>query len=254
MICNRCNQDNTPSKSNPHICEVCEKAENSRYSLKRSTNADWMQVAKEAELEIWERQPGETDREYQIWLTYRDAYPSTRPSTRGVAEQLSTTVNVVSKISRRWDFALRLQTWAKHLDGLILRKREQEIVDMNKQHVDMSKAINDKIARAIELMDPTTMKPSDIKGLLALTAELERKARLDDTAVKAPAVIDDNPELREAKVDMTDLSEIVGILAGAGLLSQIGGQGTVQITETKTTVIKGESDDEDEDEPDYETV
>lgn len=96
--CSRCGQEKTPHKTNTHLCEDCVKAENNRVSYYRYHNFNWIDVAKEAELELWERQPAETDREWQIWLAYRDIYPSKRPSYRQVAEQLGTTVSVVKKV------------------------------------------------------------------------------------------------------------------------------------------------------------
>ena len=227
--CRRCGQEKTPHKTNRHLCEDCVKAENNRISYYRYHNFNWIDVAKEAELELWERQPAETDREWQIWLAYRDMYPSKRPSYREVAEQLGTTVAVVKKVAARWDFPVRLQAWAKYVDNLILKQRQQEILDMNKKHIEMAQALNEKLAIAINAIDPYELAPKDIKGLLQLSTELERKARLNNPDMIRPELTDDNPDLKESPTKVEDLSEVLDILVKANVFKTIGVKQTTEI-------------------------
>ena len=227
--CSRCSQEKTPHKTNRHLCEDCVKAENNRVSYYRYHNFNWIDVAREAELELWERQPAETDREWQIWLAYRDMYPSTRPSYRQVAEQLGTTVAVVKKIGARWDFPVRLQAWAKYVDNLTLQQRQQEILDMNKKHIEMAQALNEKLTTAINAIDPYELEPKDIKGLLQLSAELERKARLHNPDVLRPELADENPNLKNSPTKTEDLKEILDILVKANVFKAIGVKQTTEI-------------------------
>jgi len=229
--CRRCGQEKTPHKTNKHLCEDCVKAENNRVAHYRRHNFNWIDVAREAEVELWERQPAETDREWQIWLAYRDMYPSTRPSYREVAEQLGTTIAVVKKVGARWDFPVRLQAWAKYVDNLTLQQRQQEILDMNKRHIEMAQALNEKLATAINAIDPYELAPKDIKGLLQLSAELERKARLSDPDVLRPELADENPYLKESPTKTEDLGEVLNILTKANVFKAIG------VRQTKTTEI-----------------
>lgn len=234
MICRRCSVEKEPSKRDAHLCEDCVKAENSRVSYYRQRNYNWIDVAKEADLEIWERQPEETDREYQVWLAYRDAYPSVRPSYRLVAETLGTTINVVSKVAQRWDFPVRLQAWAKHVDAMLLKKREQEILDMNQTHISMAERLNQKLSIAIDKIDPNLLTPKEVQGLMRVATDLERKARLTDVP-KAPTVLDDkNPDLRDVEVPTDSLSEVLKILGAAGVLQNVG----VRQTVTTEVVVK----------------
>ncbi len=229
--CRRCGQEKTPHKTNTHLCEDCVKAENNRVSYYRYHNFNWIDVAKEAELELWERQPAETDREWQIWLAYRDMYPSKRPSYRQVAEQLGTTVAVVKKVAARWDFPVRLQAWAKYVDNLTLQQRQQEILDMNKKHIEMAQALNEKLATAINAIDPYELTPRDIKGLLQLSTELERKARLHNPDILRPELADENPYLKESPTKTEDLKEVLDILVKANVFKTIG------VRQTKTTEV-----------------
>lgn len=234
-MCTRCKLDKPPSKTNRHLCDDCVKAENNRVSHFRRHNFNWMEVSKEADLDLWERQPAETDHEWSVWLRYRDAYPGKRPTYRGVAEEMGTTVNAVRKIGGRWSFNVRLQAWAKYVDELTMLQRQEEIIGMNKQHIDMAKAINSKLEQAIALLDPATMAPNEIKNLYQIATETERKARLDQPIKQIQLVDEDNPELRNVSVESTDVKEILGILEQAGALKNSGVRQTV--TEV---VIKGD--------------
>lgn len=239
--CRRCGQKKAPHATDRHLCEDCVKAENNRVSYFRNHNFNWLEVAKEADIEIWERQPAETDHEYNVWLRYRDAYPSKKPSYRLVAEELNTTVNAVKKIASRWSFPTRLQAWARYVDTITLQQRKQEILDMNAVHISMADKLNQKLMKAIDLIDPYALAPKDINALFKTAAELERKARLDQTglATGGAAVDDDNPDLKKMDVKTENISEILGILGKAGVLNNIG----VRQTTTTTTEVVVKDDD-----------
>lgn len=235
VVCKRCGQSKAPHESSKHLCVECVKAENSRVSYYRQHNFDWVEVSKEAGLEVWERQPAETDREWQVWLAYRDAYPSVRPSYKGVAEQLGTTHNVVKKVGQRWSFPARLQAWAKYCDELTLKQRQEQILAMNARHISMAERINQKLDKAIDLINPNMLEPKDIQGLFKLASEIERKARMDDPQLFKPVLSDENPELKKSPTKAEDLSEVVQILAKAGLLTNNFG---VKQTTTTEIVVK----------------
>lgn len=235
LICRRCNQDKEPHKTSQHLCVDCVKAEDNRVAYYRQHNFDWQEVAKEAGLELWERQPAETDHEYHIWLAYRDAYPGKRPSYKDVAEQLNTSVNAVRKIATRWTFPARLQAWAKYCDEITLAQRRQEILDMNKRHVDMALTLTEKLQRAIKRIDPDELTPREINALFKTATELERKARLDQPPTADLTIVDDsNPDLRKTNVKTENISEVVDILAKAGVLGNFG----VRQTVTTEVVVK----------------
>lgn len=236
MICKRCNQEGEPHNIDGHLCVPCVKAENSRVSFLRTQNHNWLEVAAEADLQPWERQPAETDHEWNVWLHYRDAYPGKRPSYKGVAEELITTVNAVRKIGSRWTFPARLQAWAKHIDEITLVQRQQEILDMNKQHVDMAVRLNEKISKAIDLIDPFSVSPREISSLIKTATELERKGRMDQVVVGTGIIADDNPELNKTQIKSDDIGEIMKILSTAGVMGDYG----VKQTVTTEVVVKGD--------------
>lgn len=243
--CPRCSQHKPADSRDKHICVDCAKAENNRYSYLRTNQGDWMAIANEAGLNVWEKQPGETQWEYTIWTAYRDSYPGKKPSYSDVAQQLNTTYNVVKKAAQRWTFPSRMQAWITECDRVTLAQRYDEILSMNKAHIDMAARLRGKLSRAIDMIDPATLEPKDINSLMKTAAELERKARIDSVAqddVRLGLVKDtENPELKKSPTKTSELGDVVALLLQAGVLGNITQVGVRETTTTTREVVaKGE--------------
>lgn len=239
--CPRCGQFKPAHHIDKHLCIDCVNAENSRVTYYRQHQDDWIANAKENGVDLWLQQPGETQWEYTVWTAYRDSYPGKKPSYGDVARQLNTTYNSVKKIAQRWTFQLRMQAWMKHCDDLTMQQRRQEIIDMNKQHVDMASKLRAKLNDAIEAIDPLSLKPGEIASLAKLASEMERKARVDTIAqeeLRRDALVDtENPDLKKSPTKQADLSEVVGILLKAGALGDVTQIGVRQ-TQTTEVVVR----------------
>lgn len=239
--CPRCGQFKPAHHIDKHLCIDCVNAENSRVTYYRQHQDDWIANAKENGVDLWLQQPGETQWEYTVWTAYRDAYPGKKPSYGDVARQLNTTYNSVKKIAQRWTFQLRMQAWMKYCDDLTMQQRRQEIIDMNKEHVDMAAKLRKKLDAAIESIDPLSLKPGEIASLAKLASEMERKARVDTIAqeeLRRDSLVDtENPDLKKSPTKQADLSEVVGILLKAGALGDITQIGVRQ-TQTTEVVVR----------------
>ena len=244
--CPRCGFKKIRHAHDRHLCVECAKAENNRYYMMRKAhNEDWMARADDAGIPHWEQQPGETMWEFSVWCAYRDAYPGKKPSYRDVAMQLGSTYDAVRKVAGRWMFNVRLQSWMAHVNEITLAQRREEILGMNKQHINMALSINEKLEQAIGLINVHEMKPGDLVQLAKLSTELERKARMDtvlqEDAAQKLRTEEDNPNLKKSPTSASDLGEIVKILAEAGALgdiTQIGVRHTKTTTETTEVVAK----------------
>lgn len=244
--CRRCSRSAVPQdQRSAHLCVDCAKAENSRVSYYRQHQGDWMVISKESGLDVWEQQPGETQWEFTVWTAYRDTYPGKKPSYTSVARQLDTTYEAVKKIAARWTFQTRMQAWMKHCDDITLVQRTNEILEMNKEHVDMAAALRQKLKIAIAKIDPVAMRPSEISSLLKTMAELERQARIDTIAqeeIKHDLMRDDdNPSLRKSVTKSSDLKEVIGVLASAGVLGDITQIGVRNVKTDTTEVVLRDS-------------
>lgn len=233
--CRRCGQIKEPDKTDKHLCVDCAKAERNRYSYLRRHQGDWMAAAKDAGIDVWLQQPGETQHEYTIWTIFRDAYPGRKLTYAEVAERAATTKAFVATVAQRWDFQARMQAWMAECDRITMLQRREEILHMNREHIDMAQTLRDKLSQAIERIDPTTLKPSDIGTLMRTAAELERKARVDELAqeeIRRDIVKGaDNPNIKKSPTKVEDLGEVVKILMNAGALGNVKQIGVRQTTE-----------------------
>lgn len=236
--CPRCGQLKPAHHIDTHLCIECAKAENNRATYFRQHQDDWMANAKDNGLDLWVQQPGETQWEYTVWTAYRDSYPGKKPSFSSVAQQLDTTYNVVKKVAQRWSFHLRMQAWMKYCDDITLLQRRQEILDMNKEHVDMAAKLRQKLSVAIDSIEPAVLKPGEIASLAKLATEMERKARIDTITQEeqrgALMVDNENPSLKKNVTKQSDLSEVVNILLKAGALGDIT---QIGVKHTQTTEV-----------------
>lgn len=245
ITCRQCGQRKEPSPRTPGWCLDCERAYNNRYSYLRHRNSDWQDIAKDNGLDLWERQPSETQLEWTIWLAYRDSYPGAKPSYKAVAAKVGTTYDFVVKTATRWSFQTRMQAWITECDRITLAQRRSEILAMNKDHIDMAAKLRAKMHQAIDALNPADMKPSELSSLMKTMAELERKAQIDSMAVESQSsdgfVDAENPDIKKSPTKQADLSEVVGILLKAGALGDVTHIG---VRETKTTeVVVKDSDD-----------
>jgi hypothetical protein len=117
---------------------------------------------------------------------------------------------------------------------------------MNKDNITMAEGLRKKLGKAIEILDPGTIKPNEIGSLMKVAVDLEKQARIDTIAqeeLRSQLLGGDteNPNLKKSVTKQDDLAEIVGILLKSGALTNITQIG-VRTTETKTTetIVKGD--------------
>lgn len=246
--CPRCGRVNVvASKRSPYICIDCDHADDSRVSYLRNNQQDWLEKNKAMGINPWEQQPGETQWEYSIWCAYRDSFPGKRPTYSSIAQELNISRSAVGKVGARWTFPARMQVWMKHASDITLQQRRTEILTMNAKHIEMANNLNAKLAKAIESIDPETLKPADIASLARLSTSLERKARLDtveqETALQENAMVPEgeNPELQKSPTKQNDLKDVLKILAEAGVFNGLQTAGVKTTTEVAMVAKNGDN-------------
>lgn len=241
ITCARCGQVKPADKTNKHLCVDCTHAEDTRITYYRQHQGDWMAESQSQGLDVWVQQPGETQWEYTVWIAYRDSYPGKKPSYGAVALQLSTSYNAVRKIAQRWTFPARLQAWIAECDRITLLQRREEILDMNKDHINMAAKLRAKMNTAIDAIIPETLKPGELAALMRLSADLERKARTDTIAqeeMRKDLVVDTtNPELKKSQTKQSDLTEVMQILMKAGAMQNLTAVGVKETTTTTREIV-----------------
>lgn len=241
MICPKCSTEQPQESFRGGVCAACNKLEQNRaYHIQKNTN--WMELAEEAGIEVYERQPGESDSEYRVWVMYRDMYPAEKPSLKVAAERAGIAYKTIKNMSSKWSFAARMQAWITSVDEMQLNSRRNDIIKMNETHMEMAMTLNEKIHSAINMLDPQYLAPKDISSLMKMSTELERKAKLDQmelvVAGNPNGYNDENPNLRKSEVKTSDIGEIIKILGAAGVMGDFG----VKQTTTTEVVVKGDKE------------
>ena len=228
FVCPKCGRRDVEKHPTERYCEDCVKAEKARYMRVYTANAGWQDVAQENGLNLWDRQPGESNWEYAVWTTYMGMYPFAKPDYRAVAEKLDTTYGCVKHIAQRWDFRVRLQAYIVYCDSMMKAQRTEAMLEMNAEYIDAASQLRGKIAAAVQMVDPAAlaMSPKDLVAVAKLADELERRARLDEsTRIDELATIHGggNAESKKHITKQDDIAEIAKVFAEAGLIPQAVG-------------------------------
>lgn len=237
--CLKCGLKNEQSNKSPHLCVDCEKRESKNIELMKLKNDGWMEIAKEAEIEIWERQPAETDFEYSVWMYYRSHYPGKKPTYRRVAETIGTSTSVVSRIGQKWDFSARIQEWGRYLDKTSIEEKRQEIIKMNSQQKALANKAMEKLMSWMHTLNPEAMNIKDGVALAKVMSTIQR------TAVEAveptPLTMSDgkNTNLKETDTTGSDAKKIMEMMMSIGAFDAVGYKQTI------TTEVVGKNDEED---------
>ncbi len=234
--CSRCGSENAQSRDNPKYCSRCATEIQKQTVLAKTTNSDWMDKAKEYGLEIFERQPDETDTEWRIWETYRSYYPAKLPTWTALAEKVGCAVGTVVKAAQRWSYKVRILDWSRHCDASTQEERVEAVKRVHLEQNALAELMLQKVNDAIVSLEPEFMKPNEIVNLAKLATEMQRRStEYVPERIDQPAIVDKTTAAQDiTKVE--DLNEITAILQKAGAL-QPGT--TMGVEKTTRIVVRG---------------
>lgn len=215
--CEKCGTTTFQSISDSRYCTECYTQETKNTKLAQRTNANWMEQAAELGLAIFERQPEESHNEWRIWTKYREYYPRKMPTWSELAAACGVVTSTVVRAANKWSYRVRLAAWASYTDSEIQDKRIEAIKEMNQKQLSMAQTIQDKLATAIDRLDPNILRPGEIVNLFKVATELERRV----TTYVDEKVESESAEARARQVSLTkpeDLNDVIGVLKSAGLL------------------------------------
>ena len=242
FICTVCGHEFEDTEMHPSyidICNTCAIGGRKGNLVVTKTNEDWQKIAETNSIEIYNRQPGETDNEWKIWQTYSGMYPASKPNLRVAANTLNISYSVAKNASSKWDYVVRLQSYKMYIDEQTMEQRRVAALEMSAKHIALANTLYDKVSQAVDLIDPMCLKPGEINNLAKTLTELEHRA-LFDKDVKAaqewkPKITGDTGSDKPVVTKKNDLAEILGILGQAGALDN-----KVLGIETTTRVIASE--------------
>ena len=138
-------------------------------------------MAKEEELKPWERQDGETAKQFEAFAVYRNMGEDR--SLAKVAQELSKSKQLLTRWSSKNNWVERCVAWDREQDRILRQQQLKDIKKMRKRHADLAYAGLVKTAQALQKIDPEDFKPGDIARLMDVCATLERISRGDSGEV-----------------------------------------------------------------------
>jgi hypothetical protein len=127
-------------------------------------------------IQPWEKQTGETSRQFAVFTAYRNQNPLQR-SLAKVAEQLGYSTVYVERLSSSKRWRERVEAFDAEQDRLDQQLRWRQIQEMRKRQSSLAAAALDKAREGLTYLDPKTMRASEIARLLDVAGRLERAAR-----------------------------------------------------------------------------
>ena len=141
-----------------------------------------MSTAKDAksfdpDLQPWERQPGEPDEAYQMFLTYRDM--TTRNMTLFDSEQYTAREWSARKArhwSSRWSWGWRCAHWDRHMASVDAEELVRYRRMMNDRHRRVAAAGFAKMTQWVKNLDVNRLTPSEGIRLFEVFVRVEQMA------------------------------------------------------------------------------
>lgn len=145
-------------------------------------------MAKTKNTEPWERQEGETPKQFEAFTVYRDL--GEERSHVKVAEKLSKSVQLISRWSSANNWVKRVAAWDNEQDRLLRLEQIKDIKKMRKRHADTGTLMVAVAQKALQKMiDPKTKElreditSNEIARLVEVGSKLERLSRGDTSEV-----------------------------------------------------------------------
>ena len=138
-------------------------------------------MSEEKTVELWERQPGEGEKPWEAFVTYRDM--GGKRSNRLVAEKLGKSETIINRWSSQWNWVDRLAAWSNEQDRIIRESQIAEIAEMRKRHAELAVAMIEKAKAALELMEPEELSAVTLAKFVDAAVKIERLSRGDTSEV-----------------------------------------------------------------------
>jgi hypothetical protein len=129
--------------------------------------------------EIWERQNNESSKAYAAFCVYRDLGPErSLDKALSVANKKPTNRRHWSRWMEKYRWYERAQAYDDYIERKERKEKEKAILEkadeMADRHVKLAKAFQQRIAQALQQIDPAQLSPSDMAKWLDVATKLER--------------------------------------------------------------------------------
>jgi hypothetical protein len=117
--------------------------------------------------EVWEKQPGESDKAWVAFRTYRDMLDGKRSISRLARELERSRDGTLAKWSTEWQWPFRCEEFERSLDAERQREMRQEIVKMAQRHAQQAQLFMSVLSQpAMALMRKVQADPTFFDRML----------------------------------------------------------------------------------------
>lgn len=128
-------------------------------------------------IQLWERQPGETTKQFEAFAIYRDM--GMDRSLSKVARELSKSKQLLTRWSSANNWVDRCEAYDVEQDRLLRAQQQKDIKNMRKRHAKIAEAMLIKAANALKAIPDEEVKAGDISRMVDIASKLERISRGD---------------------------------------------------------------------------
>ena len=135
-------------------------------------------LAKEAT--PWEMQPGETPKQFEAFVVYRDMESR---SLREVSDILHKSVTLLGRWSSSNNWVERVAAWDAEKDRIARQEQIKDIKKMRDRHAKGAQAMFTKALQGLKELDIKDLSAQDIVRMFAESTKVERLSRGDTSDV-----------------------------------------------------------------------
>ena len=124
------------------------------------------------EAKPWERQDGETPKQFEAFVIYRDM--AEERSLSAVARRLNKSKQLLGRWSVANKWVERCAAWDNEQDRLARQDQIKAIKNMRKRHATMANKALDKLEKYLEEMETVEFNPNNVARFAEVFSKLER--------------------------------------------------------------------------------
>ncbi len=132
------------------------------------------------EVKPWEMQPGETPKQFEAFVAYRDME---NRSLREVSAILHKSVTLLGRWSSSNNWVERVAAWDDEKDRIARQEQIKDIKKMRDRHAKGAQAMFTKALQGLKELKPEELSARDIVSMFAESVKAERLSRGDTSEV-----------------------------------------------------------------------
>jgi len=131
----------------------------------------------------WERLDNESSKAYRAFCVYRDLGPD-RSIDKAMAAVGQKNRRTWGEWCSKYNWVERAAAYDSYLEAEKRKEKEREILDMARRHATLAMAFQEKVAKALQMIDPSDLSPRDLARWLEVATTLERLSRGEPTEIE----------------------------------------------------------------------